>query len=75
MMKYNLIYVNEHDEPWGKGKYIVSSDVIMLDDFIRIEIQLNSGDTCIIHKLKEGLTELFLYLEFKLTNIVLESLN
>ena len=34
------------DEPWGKGKYIVSSDAKKkMGEFI-LEFQLNSGDSC-----------------------------
>lgn len=34
------------DEPWGKGKYIVSSDVKKENGEFILEFQLNSGDNC-----------------------------
>lgn len=36
------------DEPWGKGKYIVSSDAKKENGEFILEFQLNSGDTCTI---------------------------
>lgn len=36
------------NEEWGKGKYVVSSDVSWNDGICIIEIQLNSGDICIV---------------------------
>ena len=33
-------------EPWGKGKYVVSSDVEIYDEIRVVNIQLNSGDIC-----------------------------
>lgn len=33
-------------EKWGKGTYVVSSDVLKFDDFFVIELQFNSGDIC-----------------------------
>ena len=34
------------NEEWGKGKYVVSSDVSCNDGIWIIELQLNSGDVC-----------------------------
>ena len=34
------------NEEWGKGKYVVSSDVSCYDGIWIIELQLNSGDVC-----------------------------
>lgn len=39
----------EHEEAWGKGKYVLSSEVETRDGIYVIEIQLNSGDKCIIN--------------------------
>ena len=33
-------------EEWGKGTYVVSSDVFNMDNTINIELQFNSGDIC-----------------------------
>lgn len=45
----NIISVSMlHEEPWGKGTYVVSSDVDIQDGVANIEIQLNSGDKCIV---------------------------
>lgn len=42
-----FLYVSfDKKEPWGKGKYVVYSDIYSEDDTWVIEIQLNSGDTC-----------------------------
>jgi hypothetical protein len=34
------------NEPWGKGKYVVSSDAKNVNNKCVLEFQLNSGDTC-----------------------------
>ncbi|MGN0245377.1 MAG: hypothetical protein ACI4DK_05380 [Lachnospiraceae bacterium] len=39
-------------EEWGKGTYVVSSDVFNLGDIINIELQFNSGDICKIKSYK-----------------------
>lgn len=36
------------EEVWGKGKYVVSSDVNIHDGIYILEIQLNSGDKCVV---------------------------
>lgn len=36
------------NEPWGKGKYIVSSNAVKTNDEFILELQLNSGDECTI---------------------------
>ena len=36
------------NEEWGKGKYVISSNVFFDNGIWIIEIQLNSGDICII---------------------------
>lgn len=36
------------NEKWGKGKYIVSSDVSYNNGMWIIELQLNSGDICTV---------------------------
>lgn len=36
------------NEPWGKGKYVVSSDYKETDSKCVVELQLNSGDVCTI---------------------------
>lgn len=33
-------------EKWGKGTYVVSSDVFYIDNILNIELQFNSGDFC-----------------------------
>ena len=33
-------------EEWGKGTYVVSSDVFNTGDILIVEIQFNSGDIC-----------------------------
>ncbi|MGN0160577.1 MAG: hypothetical protein ACI4AQ_04225 [Lachnospiraceae bacterium] len=39
-------------EEWGKGTYVVSSDVFNSGDIINIEFQFNSGDICKIKSYK-----------------------
>ena len=39
------IYFTKNEE-WGKGKYVVSSEVSCKNGIWIIEIQLNSGDIC-----------------------------
>lgn len=36
------------NEEWGKGKYVVSSDVSFDNGICVIKIQLNSGDICTV---------------------------
>ena len=34
-----------HNEPWGKGSYIVSSEIVVKDDKKELSLELNSGDS------------------------------
>lgn len=43
--KFYLIEFTNYEE-WGKGTYVVSSDIISKNGIYDIEIQLNSGDKC-----------------------------
>ena len=36
------------NEPWGEGKYVVSSNVKEIDNKCVLELQLNLGDVCTI---------------------------
>ena len=40
-------------EDWGKGTYVVSSDISNLGAIINIELQFNSGDICKIKGYKK----------------------
>ncbi len=46
----NFISISvSHQEPWGSGRYIYSSDIqYVRDDSYRLEIQLNSGDLLVV---------------------------
>lgn len=37
-----------HKEPWGEGKYVASSDIIIDNTIAKITIELNSGDIILI---------------------------
>ncbi len=43
-----------HKEPWGKGSYIVSSDLQEQDGSVIILIELNSGDIIAVESLGES---------------------
>lgn len=44
MEKIEIEFTNK--EEWGKGTYVVSSDVFSSGDILIVEIQFNSGDIC-----------------------------
>jgi len=43
-----ISFTISHEEVWGKGKYVCSSDVRLVNDNVyMLEIELNSGDRII----------------------------
>ena len=43
-----IVFSIFRNEMWGKGNYVVASDCDIYEGGYTIEIQLNSGDKCII---------------------------
>lgn len=43
-----LTFVDKTNEPWGKGSYVVASDISENEDHSLLTIELNSGDVIAI---------------------------